>query len=364
MRIQRIQWIILLLAVGTLMALALACSSEQETPTLTSSSPSPGAPTGETTLSGKTPAEAGEGTVLAAERPAETVTSPGVSQSAPPATTSESAPVDLTAQTSGTVVQSANGQPLGVMVSGRGEVSAAPDIAMLNLGVESFASTVAAARGEADAAMANVMEALEEREVQDEDIQTRYFRIHPRYTSREVTRCPETTSTEPTPSATPAPEPAMGIGPGMVVQEGCFTDRERVITGYEVGNDLTVKLRDLDTVGEIIDEVTDAGGDQIRFNGISFSIDDPSGLQDEALTAAINDAVSKAGSVAETAGVELGSLLHISEGFSPDGVYPLPLSRVAGMGYAMESASSDVLVSGGTLQVTASVQALFSIHTD
>ena len=362
----RIRGIIALLVISMLMALALACSSQQETPTSLSDAPSPGVPTAETTLFSETPVAVGNGAVLPAEKPAETVASPGASQRIPPATTGVSAPVDLTARTSGSVVQSANGQPLGVMVSGRGEVSAAPDIAILNLGVESFTSTVAAARGEANSAMASVMEVLEAREIPDEDIQTRHFRIRSRYTSREATRCPESeaASAEPNPTATPAPMLPPGAGMGMVVQEGCFTDRERIITGYEVSNNLTVKLRDLHTVGEIIDEVTNAGGDQIRFNGINFSIDDPSPLQDEALTAAINDAVSKAGWVAETAGVQLGSLLHISEGFQSDGVYPAhPYG--AGMAYAMElAAPSSVLVSGGTLEVTASVQALFSIKTD
>ena len=353
----RIKGIIPLLVIGTLMALALACSSEQETPAAATNATNLGAATAETTLSGETPAAVGNGAALAAEKPVETGTSPGVSRSATSATTSVYAPPAFGTRNSGTVVQSANGQPLGVMVSGRGEVSAAPDIAILNLGVESFASTVAAARNEADAAMASVMEALEAREVPDEDIQTRHFRIHPRYTSREVTRCPEAAATGPMPTATPAPMPSLGVGTGMVVQEGCFTDRERVITGYEVGNNLTVKLRDLDTVGEIIDDVTDAGGDEIRFNGIDFSIEDSSPLEDEALTAAINDAVAKAGAVAETAGVELGNLLHISEGVSRDGAYPAAQYRA----FAMEAAASAVLVSGGTLDVTASVQALFDI---
>ena len=363
----RIRGIIALLVISTLMALALACSSQQETPTSLSNAPSPGVPTAETTLSSETPVAVGNGAVLAAEKPAETVASPVVSQSVRPATTGVSDPVDSAARTSGSVVQSAGGQPLGVVVSGRGEVSAAPDIAILNLGVETFASTVAAARGEADSAMASVMEVLEAREVPDEDSQTSHFRIRPRYTNREVTRCPESeaASNEPTPTATPAPMPPPGVGMDMVVQEGCFTDRERVVTGYKVSNDLTVKLRDLDTVGKIIDELTNAGGDQIRFNGINFSIDDPSPLQDEALTAAINDAFSKAESVAETAGVQLGSLLHISEGFWSDGVYPAPMAGMAGaMAYAMEAADSGPPVSGGTLEVTASVQALFSIKTD
>ena len=265
----RIRGIIALLVLSMLMA--LDCSSQQGSPASSSDAPSPGVPAAETTLSSETPVAVGNGAVLSAEKPAETVASPGASQRIPPATTGVSAPDDLTARTSGSVVQPATGQPLGVMVSGRGEVSAAPDIAILNLGVESFTSTVAVAISEANSAMASVMEVLEAREIPDEDIQTRHFRIRSKYTSREVTRCPESeaASAEPNPTAPPAPMPRPGVGMGMVVQEGCFTVRERIITGYEVSNNLTVKLRDLHTVGEIIDEVTNAGGNQIRFNGLT-----------------------------------------------------------------------------------------------
>ena len=366
-----VRGIMLALAIGALTTLGLACSSETETGTAASNIPGSGAATAETTLHTESPAPVGNGTsnstVLAAERPAGAATVAGAVQSAPSATAGVAAPVNVAARAGGTVLQSANGQPMGVMVSGRGEVSSAPDVAILNLGVESFASTVAEARTTADKAMARVMDVLEAREVPDEDIQTRYFRINPRYTSREVTRCPEaadtgTSSDQTAQTTTPAPDPAIGIALGIAAQEGCVTDREHIITGYEVGNSLTVKLRDLDTVGEIIDEVTNAGGDQIRFNGIDFSIDDPSALEDEALTAAINDAIVKAGAVAETAGVELGSLLHISEGLSRDGAYPAPMYRMA-VGYGMDAAESAVLVSGGSIQVTASVQALFAIES-
>ena len=44
--------------------------------------------------------------------------------------------------------------------------------------------------------------------------------------------------------------------------------------GYQVNNQLTVKVRDLESVGEIIDQVTEAGGDLTRFQGIRFTIDD------------------------------------------------------------------------------------------
>ena len=263
------------------------------------------------------------------------------------------------------LVQSANGGSSGILVTGKGEVSAPPDLAMLHLGVEAFSGTVAVAREEAATAMADVRAALDARDIPEADIQTRHFRINPRYTSREVTRCPEaqgkeTSELQPPPTATPVPmvPPGGDIGPAM--QQGCITERQRVISGYEVGNSLVLKLRDLDTVGDIIDEVTEAGGDNIRFNSVEFSLDDPSELENQALTAAIDDAIAKAQYVAAAAGVELGDLLHLREGGSPHPGF----RNLGGAGFAMEASATLTLVSGGSLEVAVSVQALYAIQGD
>ena len=85
-----------------------------------------------------------------------------------------------------------NGNP-GVWVSGTGKASAAPDLAILNMGVEALADTVGEARSRAAEAMAATIAALQEQGVAIEDIQTRTFNISPRYTRREVTRCPSET---------------------------------------------------------------------------------------------------------------------------------------------------------------------------
>ena len=76
----------------------------------------------------------------------------------------------------------------GIWVTGRGESTAEPDLGILNLGVEAFASTVAEARSDAASAMGQVIGVLKTNGIADRDIQTRFFNINPRYTYREVTR--------------------------------------------------------------------------------------------------------------------------------------------------------------------------------
>ncbi len=68
-------------------------------------------------------------------------------------------------------------QQNGIWVTGQGEVSVKPDIAIISLGIESEDSSVAAARDRAAAAMNDVMNALSVNGIAEKDIQTQYFNI-------------------------------------------------------------------------------------------------------------------------------------------------------------------------------------------
>ena len=213
--------------------------------------------------------------------------------------------------------------PQGMYVSGYGTVSGSPDIAVISMGVESVEDTAAAARANAAAAMAAVMAALAEANVAEEDIQTRYFSISPRYRN---------------------------------VQAG--GDWEYVLTGYAVSNQATVKIRDLDSAGAVIDAVTAAAGDLIRVNGIDFGIEDAGELEDAARAAAIEDMARKAELMAEASGVELGRLVYLSEIDYPQAQLASIERSVAldeGGGYALTG------ISAGELDVTARVQGVYLI---
>ena len=86
-----------------------------------------------------------------------------------------------------------------------------------------------------------------------------------------------------------------------------------MLLGFQVSNQLTVKVRDLDTVGDVIDRATGASGDLTRFNSIKFTIEDAKGLREQARAAAVKDLMAKAAQVAALAGVELGRLTYITE---------------------------------------------------
>src|SRR5690606_2615739 len=112
------------------------------------------------------------------------------------------------------------------------------------------------------------------------------------------------------------------------------------INGYQVSNTVTVVVRQLDTLGAILDKSVTIGANTV--NGVSFSVADPSTHYNEARKAAFADARAKAELYATAAGGTLDEINAISEsqGFNS----PQPVAM-----YAMraEAASADVPVEGG-----------------
>ena len=268
----------------------------------------------------------------------------------------------------------------GIWITGRGEATGVPDLAILNLGVQALADTVAEARDQAATAMEGTVAALRANGIAERDIQTAYFNISPRYTSREVTRCPasqtQSSSRQIVPSVAPmiavTPQPLLGAaaepepivivpevaaGGALRADEGCYKEHESVIVGYQVSNQLTVKVRDLDSVGAIIDQVTEAGGNLTRFQGLSFTIEDNKAMQDEARAAAIADLLDKSGQVATLTGVELGQLVYITESGRS-----VQVQFRAESDFAMSAAAAPTPISAGELTVVVTMQAMFEIQ--
>ena len=258
----------------------------------------------------------------------------------------------------------------GIWVNGRGEASGAPDLAIVNLGVEALADTAAEARADAAVAIDGAIAVLRASGVAEIDIQTRFFNIIPRFNSVEVTRCVDEDEEEsgavsssgiaPPPIApTAAPSPVeQGAMEGKAIGSECFSTFERILIGYQVTNTLTVKVRDLDSVGEIIDGVTESAGNLTRIDGISFAIEDSKELQDEARVEAIEDLQDKARQVAALAGVELGRLVFISES---GGAAPVPSARFESDFAFAAAAPPPTSIQGGQLDVVVSVQGVFEI---
>jgi uncharacterized protein YggE len=229
---------------------------------------------------------------------------------------------------SGAASGAAGGQA-GIWVTGQGSVTMEPDLALLNLGVEAQSETVKAAREEAAVAMTAVIDALKAQGVADVDIQTHSFNVFPRYDYVEE------------------------------VENGRRMSKE-VLAGYRVRNLATVKVRDLDGVGEAIDAVVDAGGDAVRINGISFTVEDPSSFAASLRQDAVADALAKAEHFASLTGVSLGRLVHVRE---VGGVEP-SVQDFRRVSFGLEMAAADTIspVAGGELELHMFVQAVFEIQ--
>ncbi len=243
----------------------------------------------------------------------------------------------------------------GIWATAQGDATAEPDIAILNLGVEAFAGTVAEARGEGAAAMVRVIDAIKAKEIEDRDIQTTFFNISARYTTVEVTRCgPEGESQG---QVTPQEQLSEGPTGDTSSSEECVVERQRVIQGYNLNNQISVQVRNLDSIGELIDEATTAGGDLIRFQGVTLFIEDAEALKEAARAEAVNNLLSKAAEIAGLAGVDLGRLVYISESDDP---WAGPQLRYE-EGFLAAAAFDRTPVQIGELSVTVRVRGGFAI---
>jgi uncharacterized protein YggE len=207
-------------------------------------------------------------------------------------------------------------QVQGISVSGTGEASGPPDLALLDLGVSVEGKTVKEARDRAAEAMNDVLKAIKDDGVADEDIQTRQFRIEPEYE---------------------------------------FPDGKQVLRGFRVTNIVEVKVRDLDGLGEVIDDVTEAGGDVVQVQGLRFTIEDPEALRAQARQEAMADARAKAESLAELADVKLGKPISINERAD---VPPPIFFEAAPLARGVEEATP---IEPGELEVSITVDVLFAI---
>ncbi|GBD10563.1 26 kDa periplasmic immunogenic protein [bacterium HR23] len=224
------------------------------------------------------------------------------------------------------VVQSS--QQTGLWVTGEGKVTLTPTLALLSLGVEARADTVSKARDDAANAMGRILESLKANGVAQRDIQTRHFTVQPLYTYRER------------------------------VLPGGERQGEQVLVGYQVSNQVSVKVRALERIGKVVDDAVAAGGDLVRVQGVAFSVDEPEQRQAtaQARELAVKDALEKARQMAGSAGISLGKLLYLTESGS---VAPVYREAVATAVPAAPGPPTPIVP--GELTVTVTVQAVFAI---
>ena len=218
----------------------------------------------------------------------------------------------------------------GIWVTGTGQITMEPDLAILDLGVETIEMTVAEANGAAATAMDAIMQSLMENGVEERDIQTHNFDVRPRYEYVEIE------------------------------ENGRRSNRQELV-GYRVRNNLTARIRDLDSVGVVIDQVITAGGDATRFDDLTFTVEDTSELMSELREKAVMDAMTKAQQIADTAGVGLGSLGYITDSLATSGGFD-DFDRFGYETMALQAAAPATSISSGELEVSLTVHAAFAIQ--
>ena len=129
------------------------------------------------------------------------------------------------------------------------------------------------------------------------------------------------------------------------------------ITGYQMSNTITAKLRDFSRAGAILDSLTAAAGNATRIQSLAFSIEDPRTVEDQARSDAVHQAVSHAQSMASAAGERLGPVCSLSDQTS----VTYPSDNQALSGGATPAAAAAVPLQPGTQQETAQVTLVYAL---
>jgi uncharacterized protein YggE len=199
-----------------------------------------------------------------------------------------------------------------VSFSGEGKVSAKPDIAVIDLAIVTQATTSKAAQDANSKKSQTVVDFLKKNGVADKDIKTTGYNIYPQYVY-------------------PRPVPyilngvsggSAGAGTSVIMPEPVppVIDNNPRISGYQVVESLEIKVRDLNKVSQVLDGVVAAGANQV--GQLTYSIDNPEKLKDDARAKAIADAKAKANTLESQIGIRLGKIINFSEGFNG---YPGPI---------------------------------------
>jgi uncharacterized protein YggE len=212
-------------------------------------------------------------------------------------------------------------RPAIFVLSGEGRASAAPDLAIINSGVVSEGASAREALDANTAAIAKLVASIKAEGIEDKDIATSGFSVQPRY---------------------------------IYSQRNDGAQEPPRISGYEVRNTVTVKVRDLAKLGGILDKAVTEGSNQI--DSLSFDIADKKPLYEEARKSALADARAKAELYAAAAGVKLGRLRELSEQTGSNFPPPRPVMRME-----MKAAQADVPIERGEQDITVNITTTWEI---
>ncbi len=181
-----------------------------------------------------------------------------------------------------TFIGKALSEQASISVTGEGEAFAIPDIATFTFSVSATNKEVQAAQGEVTKKIDAALAFLHENGVEEKDIKTSSYDIYPKYEYGEI----------------------------VCVRAPCLQPKQE-LTGYEVTDSITVKVRETAKAGTLLGGLGRAGVTNV--SGLTFSLDDEEAKQSEARALAIEHAKTKAKQLAKDLGVRLGAIRNFSE---------------------------------------------------
>ena len=199
-----------------------------------------------------------------------------------------------------------------ISVSGTGKVVLTPDVADVSLGVTIQRDKVSAARDEAARVMAAVIAALHGLGIADADIKTTQLYVTPMYD---------------------------------------YTGQQH-ITGYQISNIISVHVRDLTKLADVVDQSVTAGATDVQ--GVTFDVADRAAAERTAREAAVKDARARADTLAAAAGVTITGVASIAETTSTPWPWP-------GAGFAQDASGAPTPIQPGSAELTIDVAVVYLI---
>lgn len=205
-----------------------------------------------------------------------------------------------------------------VSVVGNGKITVKPDIAYLTLGVETTAKSAEAAQSSNAAIMAKLNALLKNTwKIDAADIQTGQFSVGPNYV---------------------------------------YNDKDgQKVNGYIARHTLEVKYRQLDKVGQLLDDASKAGVNKI--SNIQFTVENPDQFQEQVITKAMQNANVKANAIAKAANRQVGKVVQVAQ--NDAGAFPVRTESYSTMDGSLKSAGSSV--EPGTIEVQTSLSVLYEL---
>jgi uncharacterized protein YggE len=229
--------------------------------------------------------------------------------------TAAAAPAAL-AQTQAAPAGASMFQATTLNLSAYGETRIAPDMATINLGVNSEAPTAVAAMQANATQMNRIIAALKKAGIADKDIQTSGLNLNAQY------------------------DYVQNLPPKL--------------RGYQASNQVTITVRDLARLGQAVDATVGAGANQV--NGINFGLSDPTAAENAARQQAVKALAAKANLYAAATGYRVQRLVSLNEGGGYTPPSPVPMLAMARM-----EKSDSTPVSPGEIAVRVDISAIYEL---